>query len=131
MNNVYRFFAIGLISILTIFTLSSCSKEEMEVDEPIVSDSYYVKYTISGSGIYGRFSNWSATTPDGGYYNSGYQTRSWNETFGPVDKGFNCSVGIGYYQGGTPTIKIYVSKNNEPFALKANVTGASASYEIN
>ena len=113
------------ISILSILTFSSCSKEEMDNN-----DNYYVNYIIKAPGPYGRFSNWTASTPDGTYSNMGYQTSSWNQTFGPVKKGFNCMVQIGHYQGGTPTIEIHVSKNEEPFALKENVTGASASYII-
>ena len=118
-----------LISALTIFTFSSCNKEEMD-NNTAPNDNYYVNYIIRGPGPYGRFSDWTATTPDGAYSNSGYQTRSWNQTYGPVKRGFKCEVQIGYYQGGTPTIEIHVSKNEEPFALKATTTGASASYVI-
>lgn len=117
------------ISILSILTFSSCCKEERDNNDN--TDNYYVNYIIKAPGPYGRFSNWTASTPDGTYSNSGYQTSSWNQTYGPVKKGFNCSVQIGDYQGGTPTIEIHVSKNEEPFALKANVTGASLSYVIN
>jgi len=111
------------ISSLTILTFTSCSKEEDD-------DNYYVNYIIQGPGPYGRFSNWTASTPDGTYSNNSYQVRSWAQTYGPVQKGFTCRVQIDDYQGGTPTIEIHVSKNEEPFALKTTVTGASASYKI-
>ncbi len=126
-------FTITLMSIstLAIFTFSSCSKEEMDNNQTVNNDNYYVNYIIKGSGTYGRFSNWTVSTPEGTYSNSGYQTDSWNQTYGPVKKGFKCEVQIGNYQGGTPTIEIHVSKNAEPFALKATVTGASLSYVIN
>ena len=103
----------------------------MDNNEPIENDNYYVNYIISAPGPYGRFSNWTASTPEGTYRNSGSQTSGWNQTYGPVKKGFNCNVEIGYYQGGIPTIEIHVSKNEEPFALKATITGASLSYVIN
>ena len=119
-----------LISALTIFTFSSCSKEDMGNNEPVINDNYYLKYIIKGPGPYGRFSNWTATTPEGTYSNSGYQTRSWNQTYGPVKKGFKCEVQIDSYIGGTPTIEIHVSKNEEPFALKVIETGKAASYTI-
>lgn len=120
-----------IIGVLTVLTFSSCDKAEMHnKDENGLSDNYYVKYVIKGNGTYGRFSNWTATTPEGGYSNSGYQTRSWNQTFGPVKKGFTCKVQIKGYIGGAPIIEIHVLKNQEPFALKRIQTGRSASYSI-
>jgi hypothetical protein len=124
------------IIVVVLLTLTSCTKDKITPDETtkketIPNDNYYVKYVVYGTGSYGRFSNWTATTPNGTYSNSGYQTRSWNQTYGPVQKGFKCEVRIGNYIGGAPTIEISVAKNAEPFALKTTVTGASASYIIN
>lgn len=132
--SVLRFFIFIMLGILTF---SSCRKEE--IDSEVTgnagnnsnNDNYYVNYVIQAPGPYGRFSNWTATTPDGTFRNSGLQIARWNQTFGPVQKGFNCKVQIANYQGGTPTIEILVAKNGEPFALKTSVTGASASYVIN
>ena len=118
------------ISSLAVLTLSSCSKDENDTENTVSNDNYYVNYIIQAPGPYGRFSNWTASTPDGTYSNSGYQVSSWNQIYGPVKKGFKCRVQIDDYQGGTPTIEIHVSKNEEPFALKKSVTGASASYDI-
>lgn len=118
---------IKLVIICLVFSLSSCSKDD---NEPTTNDNYYVKYVIKGNGAYGRFSNWSATTPEGGYTNNGTQVRSWNQTYGPVSKGFKCEVKINDYISGAPTIEIHVSKNDEPFSLKANKTGSTASYTI-
>ena len=81
---------IKLIIISLIFVFSSCDKDEMGNNEALVNDSYYVKYVIKGNGAYGRFSNWTASTPQGVYTNSGYQVSSWNQTYGPVNKGFKC-----------------------------------------
>lgn len=114
-----------IISALTIFTFSSCNKEEMDNNKPVINDNYYVKYVIPCS--YPRlFSNWSVTTPEGKYTKNNYQTRYWEQTYGPVKKGFKCEVQV----SGEPTIEIYVSKNQEPFALKMTKTGSSASYTI-
>ena len=112
-----------IISVLTIFAFSACSKEEVDNNEPAINDNYYVKYIISGRY---PFSNWSVTTPDGIYSKNGYQTFGWQQTYGPVKKGFKCDAKV---QNGIPTVEIYVSKNQEPFALKkSNI--ASASYII-
>jgi len=113
-----------------IFSFSSCNKDEMDNNETVINDNYYVEYVIIGNGTYGRFSNWTATTPQGIYTNSGYQARSWNQTYGPINKGFECEVRIDDYISGAPTIEIHVSKNEEPFALKVSKTGDSASYTI-
>jgi hypothetical protein len=117
---------LTIISVLTIFTISSCNKEEMDNNETVINDNYYVKYVISCS--YPRiFSNWSVTTPEGNYTKNNYQTRHWEQTYGPIKKGFKCAVQVG---NGEPTIEIYVSKNQESFALKTTKTGTSASYTI-
>jgi len=117
------------ISVSAILSFSSCKKGS--TNETVTNDNYYVKYVIKGNGAYGRFSNWTATTPQGTYTNSGTQVSSWNQTYGPVNKGFKCEVQIGNYIGGVPTIEIHVSKNSEPFALKVSNTGNSAIYTIN
>lgn len=117
-----------IISALTIFIFSSCNKEDVENkdNETEINDNYYVKYVISCS--YPRiFSDWSVTTPEGNYTRNGYQLRYWEQTYGPVKKGFQCTAQV---RRGEPTIEIYVSKNQEPFALKTTRTGASASYTI-
>jgi len=118
-----------VISALTVFAFYSCKK--VNTNETATNDNYYVKYVIKGNGAYGRFSNWTATTPQGTYTNSGTQVSSWNQTYGPVSKGFKCEVQIGNYISGAPTIEIHTSKNSEPFALKVTKTGNSATYTIN
>ena len=117
-----------LISVLAIVSFCSCKKEE-KIN--VADDDYYVKYVIKGNGAYGHFSNWTATTPQGTYANSGHQTKSWNQTYGPVKKGFICEVKIGSFISGAPTIEIHVSKSSEPFALKVTLTGNSAILLIN
>lgn len=133
--------ALMIISVLTLFVFFSCNKEEIDINKNInkeidiskgdnntvVIDNYYVKYVISATYPY-IFSNWSVTTPEGNYTKNGYQTRRWEQTYGPVKKGFKCEVQV---KNGQPTINIYVSKNQEPFALKTTVDGYYASYTIN
>jgi hypothetical protein len=129
MNKIFK---ITTVYLAIFIALSSCKKDETNTNtNTTTNDDYYVKYVIQGNGTYGRFSNWTATTPQGTYENSGYQTTSWNQTYGPVKKGFKCEVQIGNYISGAPTIEIHVSKNNEPFGLKVTNTGNSAIYTIN
>ena len=126
-RQVFLSITIMLIGIPAFFSFSSCKKEE-KVN--VSGDNYYVKYVIKGTGAYGRFSNWTATTPQGTYTNNGIQVSSWDQTYGPVKKGFKCEVQIGNYISGAPTIEIHASKNQEPFALKVTKTGSSASYNV-
>lgn len=115
-----------IISLLSVFLFSSCDKENEDSSEVPIADNYYVKYVISSS--YPRiFSNWSVSTPQGQYTKNNYQTRHWEETYGPVKKGFNCNVEV---KNGEPTIAIYIAKNQEPFALKTTKNGYSASYTV-
>ena len=119
-----------ILLLTPIFLLSSCDKEQ-DNNQVLIQDNYYVNYIISAPSPYGRFSNWTATTPEDTYSNSGLQVGGWNQTYGPVPKYFTCNVQIEDYQGGTPTIEIHVAKNQEPFVLKASSIGSSASYVIN
>ena len=114
---------------MSIFNFSACSKDENTAT--VTPDNYYVKYVIHGNGTYGRFKNWTATTPQGNYTNSGIQVTSWSQTYGPLNKGFLCKVQIGNFIDRTPTIQIHVAKNQEPFALKVGIDATSASYTIN
>lgn len=117
---------IMLISTLTIVTFVSCDKEGINNNPTGTNDNYYVKYIISSS-YPSVFSNWSVNTPQGTYTKNNYQTRHWEQTYGPVKKGFKCEVQV---ERGYPTIEIYVSKSQEPFALKTTKEGQSASYII-
>jgi hypothetical protein len=113
-----------IISALTIHTFTSCNIED--IDNSGVNDNYYVKYVIYSIYPY-LFSNWSVTTPEGNYTKNDYQTRRWEQTYGPVKKGFKCDVQV---KSGQPNIEIYVSKNQDPFAIKTTKEGYSASYTI-
>lgn len=116
---------IMISSLFSLFTLSSCSKDDITDNDLSSKDSYYVRYKISSKYPY-IFSNWSVSTPNGVYSKNGYQTRNWEQTYGPVKKGFKCEAKV---QNGTYTIEIYVSKNQEAFSLKAT-KGSAVSYTI-
>ena len=110
-----------IISVLTILTFSSCSKEEMDT---VTKDSYYVKYLING--IRSADFSWNINTPNGQIYEYAYRISSWEETYGALNKGFKCSITT----SSEANLKIYVSKNQEPFALKASGKTSTLSYVI-
>jgi len=107
-------------------TFSSCKKE----DEKTTNDEYYVKYVVKCSQGRWYVSSFSINTDNGTVGFSNYKSTSWNQTYGPVKKGFKTFVTA---DSSFPTVEIYVSKNQGPFALKASKTGtgsASASYIV-
>lgn len=113
----------------------SCSADDdaPEVSVPQKEDNYYVKYEAQGHAVSGAHKyvsmNVDVSTPDG---TKNYKTESalkttFSQTFGPVKKGFVTNImtsGCTYMN-----CQIYVSVNEEPFALKAEGT-SSAKYKI-
>lgn len=111
---------MGFIVTLGIINFGCKKCEECEECDP---DEYYIKYAVGldtrymGVGLDIVYTNeYNETTP--------FSTESsWNMTLGPVEKGFTASL-----SGATQTtpgntillVKIYVSKNDSPFALKAS-----------
>ena len=120
MNTVSK---ITTAILVILISLSSCNKDKDKVEMGI-SDEYYVKYVIKGNGTYIYFSDFSVNTDQGNVSFSGYQYKSWNQTYGPVKKGFRASVSV---ESSLVTVEIYVSKNNGPFALKASKSGGNSS----
>ena len=125
-----KILSVLLISLLT-FTFTSCEGFNTPNNGGSTSqnsqDEYYVKYSITTTRQYHYFRgvtyadiNGMITTKE-----KDSPSRVWTITVGPVKKGFRAS--IQYNEGGT--CQIEVSKNNGPFALKAEGKN-SASYTI-
>lgn len=116
---------LKIILLLLSVSLFMISCEERNT--PNNSDEYYVKYSITTTrqlhyfrGVTYADINGMITTEE-----KDSPSRVWTITIGPVKKGFRAS--IQYNEGGT--CQIEVSKNNGPFALKAEGKN-SASYTI-
>jgi len=116
-----KYLNIVILSLALITILSSCKKEATTTT---TNDDYYVKYAIKGNGTYIYFNNFSVNSDKGNVSFSGYQYKSWTQTYGPVKKGFKASVTV---QSGYVTVEIYISKNNGAFALKASKSGNNSS----
>lgn len=78
-----KFLIIATAILAMSITISSCKKNETTAT---TNDDYYVKYVITGNGTYIYFSNFSVNTDQGNKSFSGYQYKSWNQTYGPVKK---------------------------------------------
>ena len=84
------------------------------------SDEYYVKYeVISDSPSIGRTLHTTINTEDNenGTFTFGTAT-DWETIIGPVQKGFNATLEVSSDYEVFVYPRIYVSKNNSPFALK-------------
>ena len=115
------FLKISTVFLVIFIALSSCKKQETITT---TNDNYFVKYTIIGNGTYIYFSDFSVNSDQGNKSFSGYQYKSWNQTYGPVKKGFNASVAV---ESSLVTVEIYVAKNGGQFALKATKSGGNSS----
>ncbi len=121
---------LSLLSVcLCAVILSSC-EEPNPTETPEDNATYYVKYEAS-SRYY--LNSVTVNTDKGKQTFSARNINSYSEIFGPVSKGFDASiefsVSVSGMAGLTNTTRIYVSKNNGPFTLKAS-GGTSASYTI-
>ena len=109
---------------LSAFMLSSCSsKEEPQVEN---NDEYYVKYEFSMTSRYILENTITFTTEKGAQsvIIKG-KTQSWIATYGPLKKGTKvilntiCNNNL----SATSNARIYVSKNKDPFVIKAEDSG--------
>lgn len=116
-------FTIGLILLLGMLS-PSCEKENEGENAP--SDEYYVKYEVNSTTIYlGRKLDVTLNTEKNELMTMTIDQRKLSETvIGPVEKGFKATLKV-VAAGETHDklklyTKIYVSKNDSPFALKKN-----------
>ena len=109
-----------VLLVILAFGIISFGCEKCEECDP---DEYYIKYAVAVQTIYMGVAldivmtnEYNETTPIS-------TTGSWNMTIGPVEKGFNASLSAATEREISSTIlitKIYVSKNDGPFAEKAS-----------
>jgi|LauGreDrversion4_2_1035121.scaffolds.fasta_scaffold63314_2 hypothetical protein len=128
-----------IISLLVIvLTFTGCRKSEMQ-------DEYYIKYQVESTTVYyGGKLNVVISNESGSLPLIIPQRENWETTIGPVKKGHVASLNVtkSGWDGQTSEtqlrlyLRILVSKNNSPFALK-QINGsetpratASATYTL-
>lgn len=128
-----KFYKI-VICIFSVLIGISCSKEEYDsADFTEDTNEYYVQYdvVISSQYIYkDRSTKVTVTTEKGD--KTFYTNKTFSEIFGPFKVGDVVSVKVVHTPFDTSaraTSKIYVSKNQEPFALKST-GGYETTYTI-
>jgi hypothetical protein len=133
----YRKFIFNILSLLTIsLVLTSCDKLSLK------RDNYYIKYQVESSTIYyGGKLDVEISNENGSLPLVINQREDWETTIGPVNKGFKASLKATKMGWNGQTIenhlklklRILVSKNNGPFALKKsdepNSTRATAELQ--
>ena len=88
----------GIIAIAFLSILFSCDKKEEELTSPTNEDVYYVKYEISGR-VYFYIDGVSYKTENGFQSQSFSAAKSFEETCGPVKKGFSAQIKITQKRG--------------------------------
>ena len=87
-------------------------------------NSYYVRFEGGSTGVYNDYARFSMSA---GSHKYSIDARSCTETLGPISQEDVISFsakGINY-QRATFVLKVYVSRNNEPFALVATEQGTA------
>ena len=127
----------ALVLLVSTIMLYSCQKNLVtdvdttnETQNNETQDFYYVKYQITGS-TYFYIDGVSYNTEKGTYTESLPAVGSYEQICGPVNKYFTAKISLTGYRGSphTNAVKIYISKNNSPFAIKS-LGQYSAEYTI-
>ena len=115
--------------------LMGCSKSsDYEPSNSTADVDYYVKYEAVVKSVYST-NNISYTVAVDNQIQTFKSGKSFTEIFGPFKKGFVASItaDASNLSIADCDVRIYVSRGNEPFALKANKSGGkrvSVSYTI-
>ncbi|MBR5603152.1 MAG: hypothetical protein IKW51_02945 [Bacteroidales bacterium] len=126
----YLFLLLMLSSVLVF----SCGKSDDTKPDDETKEFYYVKYEASVSTSHIPTTYITVNTDSG--INEFEVAKTFEEIFGPVSKDFRAEIDVESKGAGwaETTARIYISKNNSPFALKAykNVSGSKVnlSYKI-
>lgn len=109
-----------------LFIMVGCSKD----DEPTAEDSYYVKYEWQMSSQHSNIDKEISFITENGKQTFTTQSYSWEGTYGPLKKGtkvyLNCickSPSEYSYSQTNNHARIYISRNKEPFVIKAEKEG--------
>ncbi len=117
-----------IFSFLSLFVCLSCSDDDNDTipeQEPV---RYYVKYELSGTTQHINVPRLITVNTEKGNQTIKIEGRNiiWDETYGPVNKIFIPRLDVkieDYEYSSSMEGKIYVSREKEPFVLKAQGTG--------
>lgn len=127
----------GTILLGIITGLTSCSNDkddDTQVQYPVENVRYYVKYEMHISQANSGAISINCISDKGSIYIK-TQNSDWNAVYGPIDKNTELRINASYsgpvYNKPDSYVRIYISRNNEPFVLKAEDrhNDSSKSYE--
>ena len=132
-----------ILAVTLTICFTSCTKDEEEnkddvenmkspeTSAPQEEVRYYVKYEVrwSANQIVKRYITYSTEKgkETAEFYQKGLE---WDGTYGPVKKGFVADISLDAPMVSNIRIRIYVSRDKEPFVIKAETSGTSAKYTI-
>lgn len=126
-KSIYKIAFTLLVAGISLSSVSCEKESDDEFNSTTTNSEYYVQYSASAGGMYLFLENINVTT-DKGKLSYDVRTGSWSQIYGPVKYGFKASIST----SGSDRAKteIYISKDNGPFALKAE-GGKGCSCTIN
>ena len=133
------FLVLAVLFTAVSFTSCESDDEDFPVEK---NDEYYVKYIVKSQTIYSTSKIAEIKMENNSIEKLTFNNGNWEMTIGPVKKGFNASCDARHDTSQSLArtyidVEIHVSKNNDPFALKANDNStavrmsASATYTVN
>ena len=127
MKQLYLLFAlfVGL-------SFTNCSSDDSEVpsteeeSKPVEKVDYYIKYIVKSVSTM-KINSVTVSTDKGSSTLEFKNKSSWEQTYGPVAKGFTASISV---KGYTSTVEIHCCRGQEPFALKAIKNGQTSNPSL-
>lgn len=105
-------------------SFTNCSTDDSETpfspDQSVEKVDYYIKYKVKCASRYSYLKGVTVATDKGTSTLEFKNKSSWEQTYGPVTKGFKASIKV---YGLTSTVEIHCCRGQEPFALKAITNG--------
>ena len=131
MKAITKLFLV-LFAAITCFGCEKIENDnnEQNGDQNTQEDFYYVRYNVGVSTSHIPTTYITVNTDMG--INEFEAVKTFEETFGPVSKGFNAEIDVVAEGAGwaETTASIHVSKNNGPFALKAYKSVSSSKINL-
>ena len=134
MKNIYKTFLMAIAILLGSCTSDPIQPQPEDHSKPEddkIENTYYVRFEGNSKGTQARQTVWKM---EAGKFNYSITASSCSETFGPISKDDQIKFsGNEKYTASVVTIKVYVSRNNEPFALvesKSGYGGAAITHTI-
>ena len=131
---IHSIYSLIVMMIMTMF-VSSCTAESELEKEPEESARYYVKYEVTFTTQHINAEKHFTIMTDKGAedftFDEERKTSTWEGTYGPVAKDFVASIKCSvpdYRYSSVIQSRIYISREKEPFVIKAEGTGK---YSLN